>query len=284
MERAFFYEFPAVWDAFEKQLRKKILEWLAVMLASEDGKKVGKLSGVYEDLGFTYWRLGAGAGWVKRLEEVFFDISYFDTIRSIYHYPELDKAMGKAEKLGLRDPDEIYRAVVKPLLDAHKQELVLTFEIMKEELDAPQPYVLKFPGNDRKMKLGFQSRCLKRSWKGMEGYTYTFNGRVYKDIQSFISPAVEELAENISIGKDAYGEMVLRRYTQIPTFDSGDREWDSEENEYLMCDGRDIHLIVMRGGYRIAHLKFYEKLLTADIRMKPVFEKLGWPVDGIQWT
>ena len=55
MKGTFFQEFPAVWDAFEKQLRKKILEWLAVMLASEDGKKVGKLSGVYEDLGVTLW-------------------------------------------------------------------------------------------------------------------------------------------------------------------------------------------------------------------------------------
>lgn len=69
-----------------------------------------------------------------------------------------------------------------------------------------------------------------------------------------------------------------------PTFDSGDREWDSAEIEYLMFDGKDIHLIIMRGGYRIAYLIFYEKLLTADARMKPIFKKLSWPVDNITWT
>jgi len=77
--------------------------------------------------------------------------------------------------------------------------------------------------------------------------------------------------------------MVLRGYTEIPTFDSGDREWDSAEIEFLMFDGRNIHLIVLRGGYSIAYLTFYEKLLTADARMKPIFEKLGWPMDGITW-
>ena len=51
-----------------------------------------------------------------------------------------------------------------------------------------------------------------------------------------------------------------------------------------MFDGKDIHLIIMRGGYRIAHLIFFEKLLTADSRMRPIFEKLGWSTNGIEWT
>lgn len=39
----------------------------------------------------------------------------------------------------------------------------------------------------------------------------------------------------------------------------------------------------MRGGYRITHLIFYEKLLSADARIMPIFEKLSWPVDDIIW-
>ena len=118
----------------------------------------------------------------------------------------------------------------------------------------------------------------------MDGYTYSFNGRTYQDVRPFTTETIEKLSENVSIARDAFGEMVLRRYTNIPTFDSGDREWDSAEIEYLMFDGKDIHLIIMRGGYRIAYLIFYEKLLTADARMKPIFKKLSWPVDNITWT
>ena len=50
-----------------------------------------------------------------------------------------------------------------------------------------------------------------------------------------------------------------------------------------MFDGQDIHLVTMNAGYRIAQIGFYEKLMSADIRMKPVFEKLGWSMPAIAW-
>ena len=158
---------------------------------------------------------------------------------------------------------------------------------LAQELDNPLPYTLIIPvdGLETPMQLGFSNRCKKSNlWAGMDGYTYSANGRTYKDIQAFRTAAIEKLSEKVSIAQDTFGEMVLRRYTDIPTFDSGDREWDSEENEYLMFDGKHIHLIIMRGGYHIAYLIFFEKLLTADVRMRPIFEKLGWPPDGIQWV
>lgn len=40
---------------------------------------------------------------------------------------------------------------------------------------------------------------------------------------------------------------------------------------------------VMYGGYNIADLTFYKKLLTADSRMKPIFNRLGWPQNDIEW-
>jgi len=40
---------------------------------------------------------------------------------------------------------------------------------------------------------------------------------------------------------------------------------------------------VLRGGYRIAKLVFYEKLRSADIRLKGLFEELGWPTEKITW-
>ena len=135
-----------------------------------------------------------------------------------------------------------------------------------------------------KYSLTFQTACRKNNrYGGMDGYTYSFNGRTYQDVASLRVAPLEEIFKNVYLTADAYGEKVLRTYKQIPTFDSGDREWDSTELEYLFFDGKHIHLVVMRGGYRIAKLTFYEKLLTADVRMKPIFEKLGWPMDGIEW-
>lgn len=288
MTQALFTEFLTLWDAFEIQLRDKILIWLTGKLNTSKDTNAKKLSAVYENFGFDYWRCREGASWVNQLEEVFFETRYFDTIWSLYRYAKLDdQVVSKMEELGLNDANEIYGIIVKPLLDKRKQELMDAFAQMARELDNPLPYTLKIPVNDQETAptLGFRKRYKKRKlWNGMEGYTYSFNGRTYKDIQAFSTATIEMLSDNVSIARDTFGDMVLRRRTEIPTFDSGDREWDSAEIEYLMFDGKDIHLIVMRGGYHIAHLIFFEKLLTADARMKPIFKKLGWPEDNITWN
>lgn len=139
-------------------------------------------------------------------------------------------------------------------------------------------------GGSQKIALEFSSTYTKPNiGTGMDGYSYSFNGRTYRDVASLRVAPLEEIFKNVYLTADAYGEKVLRTYTEIPTFDSGDREWDSMELEYLFFDGKHIHLVVMRGGYRIAKLTFYEKLLRADVRMKPIFERLGWPMGCIEW-
>ena len=117
----------------------------------------------------------------------------------------------------------------------------------------------------------------------MDGYTYRFNGRTYQDVESLWKEPSEDLTENVRIVTDIYGEKVLKTYTQVPTFDSGDREWDSKRLEFLFFDGKNIHLVLLAGGYRITKLSFYETLVAADIRMKPVFEKLGWKLPDLKW-
>ena len=150
----------------------------------------------------------------------------------------------------------------------------------------PKPYILKQSpdGSSHKFRLEFEHTYEKRSWNtGLDGYTYSFNGRTYQDVDSLWKEPEEALSKNVRIVTDVYGSNVLMTYTQIPTFDSGDREWDSKELEFLFFDGKDIHLVIMRGGYRIARLTFYEKLCAADSRMKPIFERLGWKMPEINW-
>ena len=152
-------------------------------------------------------------------------------------------------------------------------------------LEDTYTYILKVPvaGADR-LRLEFARAYRKEHFgAGMDGYTYSFNGRTYRDVESLWLEPVEDLSKNVQITRDAYGGKVLKTLTRIPTFDSGDREWDSRELEFLFFDGKQIHLVVMRGGYRIARLTFYEHLLATDIRLRPIFEKLGWPAEGMVW-
>lgn len=290
MTQGFFDEFPALWDAYEKQLKDHIVEALAAKTSEGTDTGKTKLSSVYWNIGCAYWCYSTGVGfrWKKQLEEVFFEHRYYDTIKQLNQFSDLDALVAqRMEGLNTVDVQEQYRLAVKPLLDEQKQKLMAAFAEMEKELAHPLPYSLKIPvnGQETALTLGFQKRYKKmKHFAGMDGYTYSFNSRTYKDIKAFDTLSIEKLSENVSIARDAFGDMVLRRHTEIPTFDSSDRDWDSEENEYLMFDGKDIHLIIMRGGYRIAHLIFFEKLLTADARMRPIFEKLGWPTNGIKWT
>lgn len=167
-----------------------------------------------------------------------------------------------------------------------RADMVSLFDAMKNHHKDPVPYTMKVSpiGGSQKLLLEFQRKYRKdNAYKGMDGYLYSFNGRTYRDVDSLWMEPAEEIAKNVQIVTDVYGEKVLKTYTQIPTFDSGDREWDSKELEFLIFDGKDIHLVVMRGGYRIASLTFYEKLRSADVRMKPVFEKLGWKLPEVTW-
>lgn len=287
MTKVFFDDFPALWDAFEKQLEGHIVKALEAKTAEGSGKT--KLSSVYWNIGFDFWCRSTGMGfrWKTQLDEVFFERRYYDTINQLNQYSALDVLVAQCmENLNTLDAQELCRLAVMPLLDERKKKLMAAFAEMGKELDNPLPYTLNLcvDGQETKILLGFQNRHKKNKWGGMDGYTYSFNGRSYTDIRAFMTKPLEKLSDNVSIARDTFGHMVLRRYTEIPTFDSGDREWDSEEIEYLMFDGKDIHLIIMRGGYRIAYLIFYEKLLTADAQMKPIFEKLGWPRADIEWT
>lgn len=290
MTRGFFDKFPALWDGFEKQLKDHIEEALTANASEEADSGNAKLSSVYWKVGCAYWCYSSGSGshWKTQLDEVFFEHRYYDTIKRLNQYSDLDVLVAqRMKRLNTVDVQEQYRLAVKPLLDEQKQNLMLAFTEMKKELKNPLPYALKIPvdGRETALTLGFQKRYKKvKHFVGMDGYTYSFNGRTYTDIRELRKPIIEELSDNVGIAKDAFGEKVLRRYTDIPTFDSGDREWDSEEIEYLIFDGKEIHLIVMRGGYNIAYLIFFEKLLTADERMKPIFEKMGWPMDNIVWS
>lgn len=154
-------------------------------------------------------------------------------------------------------------------------------------LEKPVSYTMNVAPDGRRgvIKLEFRRTYIKRNIGiGVDGYTYSFNGRTYRDVESFLFEPAEDLSEDVSITTDAYGAKVLKTYTQIPTFDSSDREWDSRELEFLFFDGRNVHLVVMRGGYRIAKLTFYEKLLSADASLEPVFHKLGWPTKKITWV
>lgn len=295
-----------LWDEFETQLKQRYIE----LLLSGSLYKINRFdrgaSKIYNELGWTYWQTGNGAGaqWTARFEEYFFDSRYFSFQWLFHDFKGMDEKLEDSIK-SLPEPirknltssfhavrrqaaEECYRLTIAPVLAERKQKILEQLWVLEEELSFPTPYelTLRLEKDTLKIPLEFRSRFRKKhdGGRGLEGFAYAINGRKYTDVKSLWAEDGEELSHNVSLGKDAYGEGVLRTYAQVPTFDFGDREWDSRVLSFLMFDGRENHLVVMRGGYRIASLAFYESLLSADARLKPYFERLGWPTAGVRWT
>lgn len=78
--------------------------------------------------------------------------------------------------------------------------------------------------------------------------------------------------------KDRYGNPVLGFYWSVPTFDSGDREWDSWGAAFLINYGRNIDAVVCSGGYHLAELEVYRQLVSVSRNVVPLFQEHGFPV------
>ena len=130
MTQGFFDQFPALWDAFEKQLKGHIIEALAAKNSEGADSSKTKLSSIYWNIGCAYWcySTGAGSHWKTQLEEVFFEHRYYDTIKQLDQYYGLDALVAqRMEGLNTLDVQEQYRLAVKPLLDEQKQKLMAAF-------------------------------------------------------------------------------------------------------------------------------------------------------------
>lgn len=301
--KAFCEQFPPLWEGFEAKLKEQYTRSVALGSIVPHSKDIQNL---YSKVAWDHWGYdgygGAGAKWMDEFKMIFHGKRFRPLWEDFHFFFGLDKLVAESagalpvflttgatplEKDGKR-LEEYYRLTLKPHLDARRQKIQDGLEKASWELFQPVPYALELPleGETRELALTFQSEREEGHMIGvpLDGCTYSYNGRSYRDVDSLLAEETEELAPNVFLGVDAYGEGVLVTRRWVPTFDDADREWDSQVRKYLFFDGANIHLAIMRGGYKIASLTFYETLLSADSRLKPLFEKLGWPTNTIDWA
>ena len=281
-------EFPRLWDQFEEQMNLKFLEGFQAGELSPSAANLHPLSNLYDTVGWNYWKYSAAAApWFQQFEEHFFESRYYEFEKKYYRYSELDAMVAeRLSQLSGNAAPQVYTQILKTCMDARKQEIQKDLQYLENQLKEPVPYTLTLEDGKERLNLSLQFESAYRKDHHstvFEKYAFTFHGRTYPNVSALREEEVMDLTKDISICKDAYGEQDLIIYTRIPTFDSGDWEWDSRILEFLIFDGQAINLVVLRGGYHIAHLTFYETLLSADCPLKAYFDKLGWPTKGIDW-
>ena len=95
-----------------------------------------------------------------------------------------------------------------------------------------------------------------RNWNtGIQNCAYRVRDRAFTDLSFLEGDVIRELADDMDIRLHEDGTRFVFSYTDIPTFDSGDREWDSMAHIALYRDEKGVNLLHCRHGYRIPQIE-----------------------------
>ena len=77
------------------------------------------------------------------------------------------------------------------------------------------------------------------------------------------------------IFKNKAGKKALVIDVSVPTFDYGDREWDSYRKLFLIPASDSITGFLIRGGYKIAEIIVYKDIYCADKKTKRLLNEVA---------
>lgn len=77
-----------------------------------------------------------------------------------------------------------------------------------------------------------------------------------------------DIGNSRSIYKNKAGEKALVIHVSVPTFDSGDREWDSYRKLFLIPKENEIECYMVCGGYHVAQVVGYKGIYCTDKEIK----------------
>ncbi len=127
---------------------------------------------------------------------------------------------------------------------------------------------------------------------------YNIGGREFQGTEALKGEVTEALeTEKLSfnsserieaaVKENEYGDKFFYKHVSLPTFDSGDWEWDSDQRYALLFDGEKIDAISVRSGYKVGSIEIYHKLRCATGAFREYLEKMGCTkeaLDDICWV
>lgn len=76
----------------------------------------------------------------------------------------------------------------------------------------------------------------------------------------FESESYEDAENGVWMRDERNGRFILFFWESIPTFDSGDRIYDSAAKWYFMCDNGNISVLNIRHGYQLGSVRIYQNI------------------------
>lgn len=83
------------------------------------------------------------------------------------------------------------------------------------------------------------------------------------------------ITDSRMIFRNKAGQMALAIYVSVPTFDSGDREWDSYRKLFLVPEADGMTGYMVCGGYKIARIIAYQDIRCADEKTERFLDEVA---------
>lgn len=77
------------------------------------------------------------------------------------------------------------------------------------------------------------------------------------------------------IFRDKTGKKALVIHVSVPTFDSGDREWDSYRKLFLIPEANGMTGFMVHGGYKVAKVVAYKGVRCADEKTENLMNEIA---------
>ena len=111
--------------------------------------------------------------------------------------------------------------------------------------------------------------------EGVSSVAFRVHTREFCDLSFLKGETVQKYPGNKEIRRYADGTPFMFSYERIPTFDSGDREWDSACHLAVYADADGINMIHCRHGYKVPRIEVYIGLVKSIPAFTEWLERLG---------
>lgn len=103
-------------------------------------------------------------------------------------------------------------------------------------------------------------------------YEFVYQSQPYTT-DFFAKEPIQEFDRGVKKFLDENGGEALSIYESIPTFDSGDREWNSYQRIYIIREKNSYAGIYLTGGYRLADVNLYSGIEAGDEKTNNLLEQ-----------
>lgn len=110
--------------------------------------------------------------------------------------------------------------------------------------------------------------------------TFRVHSREFRDLSFLDGETLQKYPDENEIRRHADGTKFCFSYESIPTFDFGDRKWDSARHIVVYADDDGIHMIRCHHGYAIPGIEVYIGLQKSVPAFDVWLERLGDRPEG----